>query len=343
MTSTEGLCPLTGSPSRIVTLDLRASPRQFQMLAAGGDQHAIRLEPVARGRPRGPTARETAFKPRGQRPGKLRRHVLHDHDRRHGRPDRSEQLVQRRRAARRDAQRHALVGPLGRAGLRVRFGRRGRSRSAPARSLLPPGHHAANVHAGRGANLFDQLAGKRRPGIGTAAGLGHVVDRAAVQRSSVIAAPACVSALTMITGVGLRVKDRVQHGEAIHVGHLDVERDHVGAQGGDARRAPRGRCGRCRPPHSPAPPRPGRRSTPGSRPSRPPPARGCFPASYVCHRFLQTLTLGRQLTCHPNSAAPTCPVTRRRRRPSWRRSLPRRRSCRCPGGSAVAYRASPGR
>ena len=37
----------------------------------------------------------------------------------------------------------------------------------------------------------------------------------------------------MMTGIGSIVKHRVEHGQAVHAGHLKVERDHVGMQRGD--------------------------------------------------------------------------------------------------------------
>ena len=115
ITLTDGLWPLTVSPSRIETARGTAAGK-LQVLAAGGDQHAIRLQRVPllglahrQGRER--------IQPRGQRSGELRRHVLHDHHRRHRRTNFRQQPGQAPAARPSKFPRHALVGELRRAGV----------------------------------------------------------------------------------------------------------------------------------------------------------------------------------------------------------------------------------
>ena len=176
--------------------------------------------------------RAELVQPAGQRRGERRRDVLGDHHRRaQGRRQLRQQLGEQLRAAGGRADQHQVDRDLPRRGCPATVA----GGCRPPR----PGPLAARPAArpsrarGRGTDLLHQLGGDlldvERDG---AARLGHVVDRAQLQRLQGDQRIPLGQRGDHDDRRGLPLHDLGQAGEPVHLRHVHVQRDHVGVDPG---------------------------------------------------------------------------------------------------------------
>ena len=100
-------------------------------------------------------------------------------------------------------------------------------RVAPLLPLPADFQNPPHVQPGGGADLARQLVPQSGSGLGPVVGFRQVVDRAAIQRVQRDVRPQLGQRADHDHRNGPPRQDRVQRRQAVHVGHLDVQRDHV--------------------------------------------------------------------------------------------------------------------